>query len=145
MKGYKAEFKTINTTTGEIVEGIPVYVTPKVHWKEGWFMGFQDAFIALAEDKDLKGESYKVFMYMLGHLAFENYIAIPQVQIAQDLKMQKSHVSESIKILLTKQILLEGPKLGRTKTYKLNSQYGWKGRVQNLSKDRENIVPFPHN
>lgn len=141
--GYRATFKTINTQTGEIIDGIPVYVAPKVRWKEGWFMGFQEAFIALAEDKDLTGETYKVFMYMLGHLGFENYIAIPQVQIAKDIGMHKEHVSRAIKVLLTKRIIVEGPKLGRTKTYRLNSEYGWRGTVRNLAESRQNVLPFP--
>jgi DNA-binding MarR family transcriptional regulator len=106
-------------------------------------MGFQEAFIALAEDKDLTGETYKVFMYMLGHLGFENYIAIPQVQIAKDLSMHKEHVSRAIKVLVTKRIIVEGPKLGRTKTYRLNSQYGWRGTVRNLEEARNNVVTFP--
>ena len=141
--GYRATFKTINIDTGEIIDGIPVYVAPKVRWKEGWFMGFQDAFIALAEDKDLTGETYKVFMYMLGHLGFENYIAIPQIQIATDLGMKKENVSRSIKTLLTKRIIIEGPKLGRTKTYRLNSEYGWRGTMRNLAESRKNVLPFP--
>jgi len=142
-KGYKAEFRTVNMITGEIIEGIPVYVAPKVHWKEGWFMGFQDAFIALAKDREITLETRRVFDYLLGNLGFENYIAIPQTQIAKELKMQKSHVSEAIKTLITKGIILEGPKLGRTKTYRLNSHYGWKGTIKNLEKDRKTVIPFP--
>jgi len=142
QSGYKARFITVNQETGEIIDGTPVYVAPKIRWKEGWFMGFQEAFIALAEDKELTGETYKVFMYMLGHLGFENYIALPQTEIAEGLKMHKEHVSRSIKTLLSKQILVEGPKLGRTKTYRLNSAYGWRGTVKNLQKDRQ-VIHFP--
>jgi RIO-like serine/threonine protein kinase len=113
-----------------------VYIAPKIKLREGWFMGFQEAFVELAKDPDLQGENYRVLFYLFGNLGFENYIAIPQRQIAEALKMQKSHVSEAIKVLVDKQILLEGPKLGRTHTYRLSNLFGWKGSVKNLSKMR---------
>jgi hypothetical protein len=57
--------------------------------------------------------------------------------------MQKTNVSRAIKLLVEKQILLEGPKLGRTHTYRLNSAFGWKGSINNLSKTRGNVIPMP--
>jgi hypothetical protein len=131
--------------TGEIIDGVSIYVAPtKVHWKEGWFMGFQEAFTELAKDKDMTGESYRILNYLLGHLAFENYIALPQIAIAKDLDMHKENVSRAIKLLVSKKIIVEGPKLGRTKTYRLNSNYGWRGQVKNLSTTRPNdVIPFP--
>jgi DNA-binding MarR family transcriptional regulator len=107
-------------------------------------MGFQEAFIALAKDKDLTGESYRILNYLLGHLTFENHIALPQIAIAKDLDMHKQHVSRAISLLVRKKVIVEGPKLGRTKTYRLNSHYGWRGQVKNLSATRPNdVIPFP--
>jgi hypothetical protein len=38
--GYRTLFKTINMQTGEIIDGVPVYVAPtKVHWKVGMVHG----------------------------------------------------------------------------------------------------------
>lgn len=110
-------------------------------------MGFQEAFVELAKDPDLQGENYRVLLYLFGNLGFENYIAVPQRQIAEALKMQKSHVSEAIKVLVDKQILIEGPKLGRTHTYRLSNLFGWKGSVKNLTKTRNqktrNVITLP--
>jgi len=122
--------------TGELIEGVPVYIATKVKLREGWFMGFQDAFAVLAKDKEITWETQRVLLYLLSNLGFENYIAIPQRQIVEALEMQKQNVSRSIKLLVEKQILLEGPKLGRTHTYRLNSAFGWKGSVKNLTKTR---------
>ena len=35
---------TIDLETGEILEGIPVYVKAKVKWSEGWFMEYKKRF-----------------------------------------------------------------------------------------------------
>lgn len=107
-------------------------------------MGFQDAFIALAKDREITMDSRRVLDYLMGNLGFENYIAIPQRQIAEALNMQKANVSRAIKLLVNKQILIEGPKLGRTHTYRLSNTYGWKGSVKNLNKTRSGeVIPLP--
>lgn len=139
--GYKSTFKTINTATGEIIDGIPVYVAPKIHLKEGWFMGFQEAFLQMAKDKDMTGEVTRVLHYLFANLGFENYIVLPQRQIAEELNIKKENISRAMKILTEKGIIVEGPKLGRTKTYRLNNKYGWKGKTKTLINEREgNII-----
>ena len=127
---------TIDSITGEPIEGIPVYVQAKVKWKEGFFMGIQEAFIALAQDKDIAGRPRRVLDYLFGKLGFENYICVQQKEIAEALDLHKQDVSDSIKLLLDKGIILSGPKLGRSKSYRLNSKYGWRGTVKNLEKER---------
>jgi hypothetical protein len=127
-----------NTQTGEVLEGgIPVYIGAKVKWRENWFMGIQEAFIALAKDRDIRGRTRSVLDYLFGKLGFENYIFVTQQEISNELGIAKSHISNSIKILLAKGIILPGPKIARTNTYRLNSEYGWRGSVKNLSKDRQ--------
>jgi len=146
--GKITRFRTIDMETGELIEGVPVYIATKVKLREGWFMGFQEAFVVLAKDREITMESRRVLDYLMGNLGFENYIALPQRQIAEDLSMQKSHVSEAIKLLLTKGIIIEGPKLGRTNTYRLSNLFGWKGSVKNLTKTRNqkpsNVITLPN-
>lgn len=128
-----------NIETGEVLQGgIPIYVGSKVKWRENWFMGIQEAFIALAKDKEIRGRTRSVLDYLFGKLGFENYICITQQEISNELGIAKSHVSLCIKTLLEKGIILSGPKLGRTVAYRLNSEYGWRGKVKNLSRDRTN-------
>ncbi|KAA2022514.1 hypothetical protein EA217_24290, partial [Escherichia coli] len=47
------------------------------------------------------------------------------------LEMQKTHVSRAVRALLDVGVIFEGPKVGRSKTYRLNEQFGWKGTVSN--------------
>jgi len=126
----------VDLETGEVVNGIPMYVQAKVKWKEGFFMAIQEAFIQIAKDKDLNGRPTAILMYLFGKLGFENYICVQQREISESLKIHKADVSKSIKLLIEKRIILPGPKLGRTTSYRLNSEYGWKGKVKNLADER---------
>ena len=66
-------------------------------------------------------------MYLFSRLDFENYIQVPQVEIAEDLNMHKQSVYKAIKLLEKKEILVRGPKLGRSSSWRLNPNYGYKG------------------
>lgn len=135
-KWSREKFGTINLETGEIIEGVPVYVKAKVKWHEDWLMIMQEALGALAQDKSFTWEMWRVWSYMISKLGFENWIVIPQKEIGESLEMKKENVSRAVKSLLDKGMILKGPKIGRTNAYKLNSNYAWKGTINNLSKDR---------
>lgn len=144
-KQLKRNLATVDLDTGEVLNGISVYFSQSVKWKEGFFMGIQSAFIALAKDKDLTGTTWRVLNYMLGRLTFENYIAIQQKEICEELDLYKPDVSKSISVLLEKGIILSGPKMGRTQAYRLNSEYGWKGKIKNLAEERSKKILNPLN
>lgn len=134
-----ARFGTINLDTGEIMEsGVPVWVGKKVHVGERFFMGFQDAFIEISQDQDMTKESLRIMHYMMGNLDFENFIQISQAKISKDLSIKKQNVSKALKLICEKQILLAGPKIGRSLSYRMNFRYGWKGKVSNLKKHKKN-------
>ena len=96
----------------------------------------QQALFNIASDKEIKGATAKVFMYLFSQLEFDNYIQVPQVQIARDLGMHKQDVYKAIKVLEKKKIILEGPKHGRSKFWRLNPEYGFKGNPKDkVSRD----------
>ena len=97
-------------------------------------MAFQDAFEEIAKDKEITSEPRRVLDYLFSKLDFENFIQQSQVDIAKELEMHKEQVSRAIKLLVSKQIILEGPKVGRSKCFRLNPHYGWKGKVKNFEK-----------
>jgi DNA-binding MarR family transcriptional regulator len=99
-------------------------------------MAFQDAFEEIAKDPEMTGETYKVLMYLYSKLDFENFIQQSQMDVAEGLGIQKQRVSRAMKLLTTKQIVLEGPKVGRSKCYRLNPNYGWKGKIKTLQEAR---------
>lgn len=105
---------------------------------QGWFMAFQDAFEALAKDKELWGQPQAVLNYLMSKLDFDNHIIICQADIAKALDIERTRVSESIKKLLDKGIILKGNKNGKNYTYRLNINFGYKGKAKNLVAERKN-------
>lgn len=136
-----ADGSLVNTETGEILpkEEYAFIAIPRRLKVYGWFMAFQNAFEILAKDKELWGQPQAVLNYMFSRLDFENYISVQQAEIAEALDIERSRVSEAIRKLLAKGILLRGPKSGRTWSYKLNNAYGWKGQTANLQKERQSL------
>lgn len=126
----------VDRQTGEIMQGCMVWIPQRPRLTERWFMAFQDAFEELAKDREITSEPRRVLDYLFSKLDFENFIQQSQQDIAQALGMHKSQVSEAMKLLVRKQIVLEGPKVGRSKCYRLNPNYGWKGKVKTLQEAR---------
>ena len=57
-----------------------------------WFIMAQDALVSLAKDNDLTGRSLRVLLYLMGRLDFENFIQVPQVEIAEELNLDRKSV-----------------------------------------------------
>jgi len=131
------KIKQVNSDTGEVLDGVLVWMPKKkISPFERHFTMNQDALKILANK--LNYEQFRVLMMLLADLDYENYIQITQQSIAESLDMQKSNVSRAVKGLLDLQIVLEGPKVGRSKTYRLNEQFGWKGTVSNHKRALKN-------
>lgn len=127
------ELRQFDAKTGEVIEdGFVAMVMPKRRngFGEGWFAMSQEALAYLA-DKVRSGNDYRVLMMLLARLDFENLICINQAEVAQALDMKAPNVNRSIKSLVSRGVLLEGPKIGRSKTYRLNPSFGWKGSAKN--------------
>ena len=99
-------------------------------------MAFQDAFEEIAKDPELTLEPKNVLFYLYSKLDFENFIQQSQADIAEGLGIKKQQVSRAMKMLIAKQIILEGPKSRTIKCYRLNPNYGWKGKVKTLQEAR---------
>jgi len=87
----------------------------------------QGAFQLIAADRELTLEPKNVLLYLFSRLDFDNFIQVPQFEIAEALKMDKAKVSKAIKILVEKGILIRGPKVGHSYAFRLNPNYGYKG------------------
>ena len=96
----------------------------------------QSALLKMAQT--LSHEQIKVLFVLFAHLDYENYIQVPQVEIAEQLGMMKQNVNRAMKGLIDFGIIIDGPKIGRSKSYRLNPNYGWKGTVKNHDKALKN-------
>ena len=130
VKGYLDKY------TGEEY-GFPVIVGRKRNpYGKGWLMNSQEALEILAKDKEITGETYRVLFLVCARLDFENWVQIPITEIAQELELKQPNVSRAIKVLEEKEIILRGPKVGRSYVFMLNPEFGWKGKVKNLDNYR---------
>ena len=121
----------IDSETGEIIDGFVAYVVPKRKngFGQGWLAMAQNGAEILAQS-NLSGNDFKVLMKLLSVLDYENLIQVSQAEIARELNMHRQHVQRSIKRLLDLGILLEGVKIGISRSYRLNPNFGWKGSAK---------------
>ena len=89
-----------------------------------------DAALEIALDERIQGQDLRVFLVLLSKLDYENWLRVCQADLAAALGMTKGNTSRSIKRLIDAEILLEGPKVGTSKTYRLNPAYGWRGSAK---------------
>lgn len=108
---------------------IKAFLVPKRQNNLGvnWVAFYQTALEWLAK-QSLPQEQYRVMMFLMSQLDFENYLRITQISIAKELDMKQANVSRAIKGLLEKDIIITGPKVGTAKTYRLNPRMAYKGR-----------------
>ncbi len=132
---------SVDLSTGEIMKGTTIWVGPKIRSPYGsrFYMSNQDALKAIAKDPEITGQILRIFLYLCSRLDFENYLQVPQIEIAQKLKIGPTRVSEAIALLLRKSIIMQGPKVNSSSVFRLAPHYGWKGKVTNLHKARANL------
>ena len=129
---------SVDQKTGEILEGVIVYCGVKRNpYAKGWVMNSQEALELLASDKELSKESLRILMFLMARLDFENWIQVTQREIVEILGIKKQNVSKAINLLEKKEIILRGPKLGKSYAFRLNPLFGWKGKVKNLDEYRK--------
>lgn len=120
-----------NSRTGEITDPTHVLVPVRVKVKD-WLMLFHSGSELLARDKEMTGEAFRVFHYVMSHVDYENKLLITQADVKEALEMKQPHVSRAFKLLVKKEILIEGKKFGTNKIYYLNPYFGWKGSARKL-------------
>ena len=121
----------IDHQTGEVVEGFVAYVVPKRKngFQKGWMAMAQEAMMMLAQS-NLTGNDMKVMWEMLARLDYENLIQVNQAEVSEQVGMNRHNVNRSIKKLIELGVILEGVKIGISRSYRLNPNFGWKGSAK---------------
>ena len=118
--------------------GFPVIFGRKRNpYGNGWIMNSQEALDMIAEDKDLKGNTYRVLFKVCARVDFENWVHLPLKELADELDIDQATISKNIKLLVKKGILIKSEKIGRSYAYRLNPDFGWKGKVHHLEEYRQ--------
>lgn len=126
----------VDSETGEVLRGFPVFFPRKFIFQERFFMLFQDQIGELATDREMTGESLRLLMFLFSKMDFENYVYISQMEIAEQLAIARSSVCRAMKLLVEKKVVIVSGK-GMNKRYRLNPIYGWKGKIRNMNARRE--------
>ena len=92
-----------------------------------WVATFQDGLAWMAKQEDMTGEQWRVFAYLVSRLDFDNFLKVPQKDIAEELKMNPKAVSRAMRGLREMDIITVGPMAGRSKTYRLNPRIAHRG------------------
>ena len=139
MKSNKnVEIIAYDRSTGEILDGVPVLCGVKRNpYSTGWVMNSQEALEIIAKDKEITGRIHRILWFLVARLDFENWIQISQREICLELGMRKEDVSSGVKLLEKKEILIRGPKVGRSYSFRINPYFGWKGNVKHLDDYRK--------
>lgn len=135
--GTRRKLKSVflDTASGEIVEqgeGAAIFISkPRMNgFSEGFLTMGQAAADVAAEffaRAELTGKDAAVLFRLIALLDMHNFLEVNQADLAKSLKMQRPHVARSIRQLVKLEILLQGPRNGIVRTYKLNPSFGWKG------------------
>ena len=118
----------IDHQTGEVVEGFVAYVVPKRKngFQKGW-MAMAQEMMMLAQS-NLTGNDMKVMWAMLARLDYENLIQVNQAEVSEQVGMNRHNVNRSIKKLIELGVILEGVKIGISRSYRLNLTSGGKAQ-----------------
>jgi len=91
--------------------------------------------------KELTEGELRVFNYMLGVMDFENWINIPQKQIAKEIGIHPKTISRIVKSLSEKGYI-EIYKKGRENYYRIRPEVAWKGTEREHLKVLRNNNPI---
>ena len=86
-----------------------------------------EAMMMLAQS-NLTGNDMKVMWAMLARLDYENLIQVNQAEVAEQVGMNRHHVNRSIKKLIELGVVLEGVKIGISRSYSLILTLGGKAQ-----------------
>ncbi|EOQ00793.1 helix-turn-helix domain-containing protein [Bacillus cereus] len=127
-----------NEETGEIQQYLLTPAKKRKVYKGDWVMMFQEGLTHVAK-LNLKGETLRVYMILLAKLDYENWLRVRQQDIADELNIKKQAVSRAIKELFEHGILVKGPKVGASNTYRLDPSFAFRGRDKNLEQVRKEV------
>lgn len=144
---HQTRIHQIDCTTGEVMEGVNVFL-PTRHKLKGDFMLMSlEGLGMLATDKEILGTDWRVLAILMKRLDYENWIYVTQQEIANELGTKKQNVSVAIQKLVRKSIILKGEKKGNVNCYRLNTYYGWRGRInkeyQSTYEEHSKLIQFP--
>ena len=107
-----------------------------VLWQDGSDIGVSMTEQAKME-KPLTQTEYRVRDFLMGTIGIGNCVYVNQAEVARELRLQRADVCRAIKRLIALQILIQGPKSGRSNTYMVNPAFCFFGVLGAGIKERK--------
>lgn len=110
--------------------------------KRGYVHIYQDSLTEIVKNGGHIGEIFRLWAYMMSKVEFRtNKIPVTQTDIAKELDLDRGGVCRNVNKLI-KQGIFEKVRQGRTITYRLCRNFGWRGKgddcLQQEYMDRSN-------
>lgn len=94
------------------------------------------------DDKEIDATTLRIFLYLLDHLAYNNFVVVSRADLSDHFNISGPNVSKAVKKLLDKEIFFKGPKMGTAYSFRLNPNYGYKGNVRGKVARQDGNVLF---
>ena len=125
----------IDNETGEVLsEGALVWVPKRFPHPYGdrWFAMRMDTIRRLTMHPGIGMQEMRVFGALIDRLDYQNFIHVPQTDLAEATGMDRPHVNRALKKLIEFGIVVEGPRVGRSRCYRFDPDAGWRGSKKTL-------------
>jgi DNA-binding MarR family transcriptional regulator len=93
---------------------------------------YQDAFLEIAQDKELNQTDTRVVLAILGKLGYENEFNLSQDELGNLLQVAQPNISKSLVKLENKGYLQVARTVGRQKIYQFNPYLAFRSRAKNF-------------
>lgn len=108
-------------------------------WQDGSDIGVSMTEQAEME-KPLTQTEYRVRDWLMGTIGIGNFVYVNQAEMARKLRVHRISVVNAIKRLLELEILVQGPKSGRSNTYMVNPAFCFAGALGQGIKQRRDAI-----
>jgi hypothetical protein len=142
----------------EAQKPVTAYFTPpkEKNYPVKWLLLWQDeseigvSMVEQAKSAEMTLTDYRVRDFLMGTIGLGNFVFVNQAEVARGLNVHRISVVRSIKRLCDMQILVRGPKSGRSNTYMVNPAFcfagslgkGVKERTATIKQGRAKAIPF---
>lgn len=109
-----------------------VIVMPQKRLGKDYLRMYQDAFLEIAQDKELNQTDTRVILAILSKLGYDNELTVTQAELGNLLQIAQPHISKSMAKLEAKGYLQVSRTVGRQKIYQFNPYLAFRSRAKNF-------------
>jgi DNA-binding MarR family transcriptional regulator len=122
-----------NITIKDGGQFVMVRTHPKHLTKMPHYRVFNEGMAQVVQYGNLTGQDFKVLLFVLNNMEWENIFQMSQGAIAEALEMRQPHVSKSMQKLVAMDLIRVIGNIGRQNIYRVSPYLALKSRAKNLA------------